>query len=169
MPRNGPNSFLNYAMFINADVALVTCPRCGNGFERLVGRRISCLHRAWSPAPGPRCRCQGWRCPDPAAPAWDHTLEFRCPQCGDIRDEVRLLRPDHLAHLEEFIGAWQRPRKEPGGPHDPGHSPPRWMLLAMNRAELLRALTHLRDVAAQALAATSTKATVTSRPDRRVH
>lgn len=64
---------------------------------------------------------------------------------------------DHLSHLEEFVGAARRPRKEPGAPHDLGHSLPRWMIRAGNRAEVLAALTHLRELAARALAVTTRK------------
>lgn len=56
----------------------------------------------------------------------------------------------HVAYLEEFIGAHHRPRKEPGAAQELGHHLPRWMILARNRAKVLRGLTRLREMAERA-------------------
>lgn len=113
----------------------------------------------WGHTPiSPTCVCgtpmyvkTAWHTPTEPTPV-DHDqltglpYHLRTPCVGHTLWAANL---SHVTYLEEFIGARHRPRKKPGASQELGHHLPRWMILARNRAEVLRGLARLREMSSE--------------------
>lgn len=137
------------------DSALVHCPTCDRQATvrtHADGLRLTCIHCGHSQQTRPPRHHWEWGGPsgitferyEKGDPPFDARLWLETECCGGKR--LWALNEVHLDYLAGFVAETQRNREfpSPSGGRQLAYKLPKWMKLAKNRREILRAIDHLR-------------------------
>jgi len=154
MAKRVHNEDASDAFYKSGQVFMVRCPRCDGRAEYRVIPSIEAPHDRQ----GPRLVCTSCSLTRQAdSPFWRYCKDGRDPYFGlplwlqtNCRGKVLwAYGPQHVAHVESYIGAEIRERRRHpkwGWSNKSMESRlPRWMVLAKNRDPVLKALNTLRD------------------------